>query len=297
MKFLKHYLEITRIDNWLGWIFCFGFGSIFLGLPSPERFMAVFSAFLSATASVFILNQYFDREEDRRNILKSNLPVASGKIAPRAALVLSLSLIVLCLLLVSIVAASLTTLFLLYLALWTAYSIPPFRLKSVPIVDFIASGIGAGFLPFLIGVGTSSQSNVSISLILISAIPLMLAHSSGHILQALGDYEADRENGVQTIVVKYGRKKSIVIMGLLSLITGLLPFVYAAFGLVLPSIYFPLFFLPLPFCMPIAKRYIITIKNPTTENVVSLQKAARKYGIIIIAVAGCYVLVGKILGL
>ena len=297
MKFLKHYLEITRIDNWLGWIFCFGFGSIFLGLPSPERFMAVFSAFLSATASVFILNQYFDREEDRRNILKSNLPVASGKIAPRAALVLSLSLIVLCLLLVSIVAASLTTLFLLYLALWTAYSIPPFRLNSVPIMDFIASGIGAGFLPFLIGVGTSSQSNVSISLILISAIPLMLAHSSGHILQALGDYEADRENGVQTIVVKYGRKKSIVIMGLLSLTTGLLPFVYAAFGLVLPSIYFPLFFLPLPFCMPIAKRYIITIKNPTTENVVSLQKAARKYGIIIIAVAGCYVLVGKILGL
>ena len=297
MKFLKHYLEITRIDNWLGWIFCFGFGSIFLGLPSPERFMAVFSAFLSATASVFILNQYFDREEDKQNILKSNLPLASGEIAPRVALVLSLSLIVLCLLLVSIVAASLTTLFLLYLALWTAYSIPPFRLKSVPIVDFIASGIGAGFLPFLIGVGTSSQSNVSISLILISAIPLMLAHSSGHILQALGDYEADRENGVQTIVVKYGRKKSIVIMGLLSLTTGLLPFVYAAFGLVLPSIYFPLFFLPLPFCMPIAKRYIITIKNPTTENVVSLQKAARKYGIIIIAVAGCYVLVGKILGL
>ena len=297
MKFLKQYLEIARIDNWLGWIFCFGFGSIFLGLPSPERFMAVFSAFLSATASVFILNQYFDREEDRRNILKSNLPVASGKIAPRAALALSLSLIVLCLLLVSIVAASLTTLFLLYLALWTAYSIPPFRLKSVPIVDFIASGIGAGFLPFLIGVGTSSQSNVSISLILISAIPLMLAHSSGHILQALGDYEADRENGVQTIVVKYGRKKGIIIMGLLSLTTGLLPFVYAAFGLVLPSIYFPLFFLPLPFCMPIAKRYIITIKNPTTENVVSLQKAARKYGIIIIAVAGCYVLVGKILGL
>ena len=297
MKFLKQYLEISRIDNWLGWIFCFGFGSIFLGLPSPERFMAVFSAFLFATASIFILNQYFDREEDRRNILKSNLPVASGKIAPRVALVLSLSLVVLCLLLVSIVVASLTTLFLLYLALWTAYSIPPFRLKSVPIVDFIASGIGAGFLPFLIGVGTSSQSNVSISLILTSAIPLMLAHSSGHILQTLGDYEADRKNGVQTIVVKYGRKKGVVFMGLLSLTTGLLPFVYAAFGLVLPSIYFPLFFLLLPFCMPIAKRYIITIKNPTTENVVSLQKAARKYGIIIMAVVGCYVLVGKILGL
>jgi 4-hydroxybenzoate polyprenyltransferase len=297
VKFLKQYLKVARIESWLGWILCFGFGSFFLGLPSPERFMAVFSAFLFATASIFILNQYVDREEDRRNTLKSNLPIASGEIAPRAALILSLSLIVSCLLLVSIVATSLTTLFLLYLALWTAYSVPPFRLKSVPTVDFITSGIGAGFLPFLIGVGTSSQFNVNISLILVGAIPLMLAHSSGHILQALGDYEADRENGVQTIVVKYGRKKSIAIMGLLSLIAGLLPFVYVAFALVLPSIYFPLFFLPLPFCIPIAKRYVITIKNPTTENVVSLQKAARKYGIVIMALVGAFVSIGKILGL
>jgi 4-hydroxybenzoate polyprenyltransferase len=296
MKFLKQYLKVARIESWLGWILCFGFGSFFLGLPSPERFMAVFSAFLFATASIFILNQYVDREEDRRNTLKSNLPIASGEIAPRAALMLSLSLIVSCLLLVSIVATSLTTLFLLYLALWTAYSVPPFRLKSVPTVDFITSGIGAGFLPFLIGVGTSSQSNVSISLILISAIPLMLAHSSGHILQALGDYETDRENGVQTIIVKYGRKKSIVIMGLLSLAAGLLPFVYVAFAIVLPSIYFPLFFLPLPFCIPIAKRYVITIKDPTTENVVSLQKAVRKYGTVIMALVCAYVSIGKILG-
>jgi len=297
MKFFKQYLEIARIDNWLGWIFCFGFGSMLLGLPSPERFVAVFFAFLLATASIFILNQYFDREEDRRNILKSNLPVASGKIAPRAALILSLSLIIFCLLLVSAVAVSLTALFLFYLALWTAYSIPPLRLKSVPIVDSTTSGIGAGFLPFLIGVGTSSQSSVNISLVLASAIPLVLAHSSGHILQALGDYEADRKDRVQTIAVKYGRKKSIVAMGLLSLATGLSLFIYAAFGLLLPSIYFPLFFLPLPFCMPIAKHYIITFKNPTTENIVSLQKAARKYGIIIIAMIGSYVLVGKILGL
>jgi len=295
MKFLKGYFEIARIDNWLGWVFSFGFGSIFLGLPSPERFIAVFFAFLSATASIFILNQYFDREEDRQNTVKSSLPVASGKIAPQTALILSFFLITLCLLLVSIFVTSLATLFIFYLALWTAYSVPPFRLKSVPIIDFIASGIGAGLLPFLIGVGTSYQQNISISLIFASAIPLTLAHSSGHILQALGDYEADHKTGVQTFVVKYGRKKGIVVMSFLSLIAYLWPFIYAAFGLV-PSSYFLLFFLPLPFCIPIAKRYIITIKNPTTENVVSLQKAARKYGIIIVAVVGAYVLAGKILG-
>ena len=289
-------LRVARIESWLGWIFCFGFGSIFLGLPSLERIIVVLFAFSFATASIFILNQYFDREEDRENVIKSDLPVTSGKIAPRTALILSISLMILCLFSVFLVDTSLISLFLVYLVLWTAYSAPPFRLKSVPVIDFIISGIGAGLLPFLIGVGTSYQQNISISLIFASAIPLTLAHSSGHILQALGDYEADHKTGVQTFVVKYGRKKGIVVMRFLSLIAGLLPFIYAAFGLV-PSSYFLLFFLPLPFCIPIARRYIITIKNPTTENVVSLQKAARKYGIIIIAVVAAYVLVGKILGL
>ena len=296
MKILKEYLKVARIESWLGWIFCLGFGSVFLGLPPPERIIVVLFAFFFATASIFILNQYFDREEDRENAVKSSLPVASGKMAPRTALILSISLIILCLFLVFLVDTSLTSLFLVYLALWTAYSAPPFRLKSVPVLDFIISGIGAGLLPFLIGIGASSQSNVSISLILTSAIPLTLAHSSGHILQALGDYEADRKTGVQTFVVKYGRQKGVIIMRFLSLIAGLSPFIYAAFGL-LPSSYFPLLFLPLPFCIPIARRYIITIKNPTTENVVGLKKAAKKYGIIIMAVVGAYVLVGKILGL
>lgn len=163
--------------------------------------------------------------------------MASGKIAPRTALILSFFLITLCLLLVSIFATSLTTLFIFYLALWTAYSIPPFRLKSVPIIDFIASGIGAGLLPFLIGVGTSSQLNLNMPLVLASAIPLMLAHSSGHILQALGDYEADSKNGIQTFVVKHGGKKGIIIMGLLSLTTGLLPLLYANLGLIVLSTY------------------------------------------------------------
>jgi 4-hydroxybenzoate polyprenyltransferase len=36
----------------------------------------VLFAFSLATASVFVLNQYFDREADRENEVKSNLPVA-----------------------------------------------------------------------------------------------------------------------------------------------------------------------------------------------------------------------------
>jgi len=296
MMILRGYLEVARIDNWIGWIFCFGFGSVFLGLPPPERIAVLFFAFSFATAGIFILNQYFDKEEDRENTAKSGLPVASGRMAPRTALILSLSLMVSCLFLVFLVNARLMSLFLVYLALWTAYSAPPFRLKAVPAIDFVVSGIGAGLLPFLIGLGVSYQQNIDVSLIVVSTVPLMLAHSSGHILQALGDYEADRKTGVQTFVVKYGIKKGIFVAGFLSLINVFLVFIYAAFGL-LPSNYFLAFFLPLPLCIPIVRRYVSTIKNPTAENFVSLQKAARKYGIVIMVVVGAYVLVGKILGL
>jgi len=99
----KGYFKVVRIESWVGWIFSLGFGSIFLGLPPLERIITVMFAFSLATASIFILNQYFDREEDRENLIKSNLPIASGRIAPRTALVFSLLLIVFCLVLVTLV--------------------------------------------------------------------------------------------------------------------------------------------------------------------------------------------------
>jgi len=291
---LEGYLRAARVESWLGWIFSFFFGCIFLGLPSLERTAIASVAFLLATASIFVLNQYFDREEDQKNVIKSNLPVASGKMTSQKALIFSFSLIILCLALTVFTDISLAPLFLIYLALWTAYSAPPFRLKAVPTVDFITSGIGAGLLPFLIGVSVSRPPVVNIFIILLSAIPLMLVHGSGHILQALGDYEADRKAGIQTFVVKYGRKKGAALMGLLSLATGAFPFIYAGFGLLPPS-YIPLFFIPLPFCIPIARCYINVLKDPTTENVITLHKTVRKYGILIMFVVGIYVLAEKIL--
>jgi 1,4-dihydroxy-2-naphthoate octaprenyltransferase len=164
----------------------------------------------------------------------------------------------------------------------------------VPIADFILSGIGAGLLPFLIGVSVSRPPTINISVILLSATPLMLVHCSGHILQALGDYEADSKAGIQTSVVKHGRKKGAALMGLLSLATGAFPFVYAGFGL-LSSSYIPLFFIPLPFCIPIARCYVNVLNDPTTENVVALHKMLRKWGVLVMFVVGIYVLAGKIL--
>jgi len=290
------YFQAARVGSWLAWAFNFGFGSILFGISPIEITAMVLFAFSLATASVFVLNQYFDREADRENEIKANLPVASGRITPRRTLVFSFLLVVSCLSLVSVANVHVLPLFIVYLGLWTAYSIPPLRLKSVPVADFVISGIGAGFLPFLMGLGSSDKLISNIPSIMLGAVPLMLIQCGGHIIQAVGDYEADLKTGVHTFVVRYGRKKGVTVAGFMFFTAGFSPFAYSAFGL-LPYRHLYLFFVLFPLSIPIIMRYTDVLKNPSTRNVISMQKTTRKYGIIGVTVLLAYVLLAKIASL
>jgi len=287
------YLEAARVGSWLGWIFNFGFGSVLFGVLPFEHTITVLFAFSLATASVFVLNQYFDREADRENEVKSNLPVASGRITPRRTLIFSFSLGTSSLILVLIANVHVLPLFIVYLGLWTAYSAPPFRLKSVPVADFVISGVGAGFLPFLMGLGLSGKLASNIPSIVLGAVPLVLIQCGGHIIQAVGDYEADYKTGVHTFVVRYGRKKGVIVAGFMFLIASFSPFIYSAFGL-LPHRHLFLFFVLFPISIPIIMRYAEVLKKPSTKNVINIQKATRKYGIIVVTVLWVYALLAKI---
>jgi len=289
------YFEATRVGSWLGWIFNFGFGSVLFGVPPFEITAIVLFAFSLATASVFVLNQYFDREADRENEVKSNLPVASGRITPRRTLIFSFLLVISCLVLVSMANVHVLPLFIVYLGLWTAYSTPPFRLKSVPVADFVLSGIGAGFLPFLMGLGVTDKLIPNIPSIMLGAMPLMLIHCGGHIIQAVGDYEADRRTGVHTFVVRYGRKKGVIVAGFMFLTASFSPFVYSALGL-LPYRHLFLFLILFPLSIPIIMRYADVLKNPSTKNVINIQKTTKKYGTIGVTVILAYAILAKIAG-
>jgi len=293
---MSQYFEAARVGSWLGWVFNFGFGSVLFSVSPFEITVIVLFAFSLATASVFVLNQYFDREADRENEVKSNLPVASGRITPRRTLIFSLLLAISCLILVFIANVHVLPLFVVYLGLWTAYSTPPFKLKNVPVADFVISGIGAGFLPFLMGGGLSDRLVSSIPSIMLSAMPLILIQCGGHIIQAVGDYEADLKTGVHTFVVRYGRKKGVIIAGFMFLIASFSPFVYSAFGLLSYRHLF-LFLILFPLSIPIIMHFADVLKNPSTKNVTSIQKTARTYGIIGMTVIWAYALLAKIGGL
>ena len=287
------YFEAARVGSWLGWVFNFSFGSVLFGLPPFGITVMILFAFSLATASVFVLNQYFDREADRENEVKSNLPVVSGRITPRKTLVFFFLLVISCLMLVLIANVQVLPLFVVYLALWTAYSTPPFRLKSVPVADFVISGIGAGFLPFLMGLGSGDRLISSVPSIMLGAMPLMLIQCGGHIIQAVGDYEADLKTGVRTFVVRYGRKNGVVVAGVMFLIAGLSPFVYSASGS-LPYKHLFLYLILFPLSIPIIMRYADILENPSTKNVICMQKTTRKYGIIGVTAILAYVLLTRI---
>jgi 4-hydroxybenzoate polyprenyltransferase len=283
------YFEAARVESWLGWVFNFGFGSILFGVSPLERTVMVLFAFSLATASVFVLNQYFDREADRENEIKSNLPVASGRITPRRTLIFSFLLVISSLVVAFVANIHIFPLFVVYLSLWTAYSTPPFRLKSVPIADFVISGVGAGFLPFLMGFLSTDKLISDASSIVLGAVPLMLIQCGGHVIQAVGDYEADLKTGVQTFVVRYGRKRGVIIAGIMFLMAGLSPFAFSAFGL-LPFRHLFLFPVILPLTVPIIMHYLDVLRDPSPKNVVRMQKTAKKFGLIGVTVIFAYLL-------
>jgi 4-hydroxybenzoate polyprenyltransferase len=166
----------------------------------------------------------------------------------------------------------------------------------VPVADFVISGVGAGFLPFLMGLGLSDKLITNIPSIMLGAMPLILIQCGGHIIQAVGDYEADRKTGVHTFVVRYGRKKGVIVAGFMFLMASLSPFAYSAFGL-LPYRHLFLFPIIFPLSIPITMRYVTLLKNPSTKNVINIQKTTRKYGIIGVTAIWAYALLAKIASL
>lgn len=285
LRWFKPYCKVCRIESWLSWVFGFGLGNVLFSSSIVDSTVPVLLAFSFATASVFVLNQYFDLQEDK-NGFKSDLPLASGELSSRDALIFSFLLIVSCFALLSMANLSLYLSFFLYLALWTLYSAPYPKLKAIPIIDFLTSGVGAGFFPFFIGYNSTQHSNIL--LVILLTIPLTLFHCGAHIIQTIGDYEADRDAGINTFVVRYGNKNGVKIAGLMFLSAFLSTFIFLFASLVSP-VHLIFFVLMFSLSIPPLLRFKQLYENPCASGVMSLQKSVKKYGVPTLVIASLYV--------
>jgi 4-hydroxybenzoate polyprenyltransferase len=286
------YLRALRWRSWIGWLFFFGLGSTLFVIPQ-YNVLPISISFSLVTGAIFVLNQYFDRRSDRTNPQKRHLPVAAGELSPKQSSVLFVSLFAVGLLITAVVDYTLLFLFVTYVGVGVVYSAPPLSFKKRPVIDLMTVGIGAGILPFLIGLQASHQLTVESSLpwiwsryqeILLCIIPLFLFQIASHIFQAIGDYEADRGERITTFVVRYGKERSAKIGVLFSSLSLVLPIVYGVLNLVITTEFVYLYLLVLLFFLPFVIYLMRLSATPTTKNIDRLMRVSFRFTPILVLV-------------
>jgi len=108
-------------------------------------------------------------------------------------------------------------------------------------------------------------------------IPLFLFQIASHIFQAIGDYESDKEEGIRTFVVKYGKEKSAKIGAVSASLSLVLPLIYGLVNIALSTEfvywYLLLFLVFLPFVI-----YLLRLSlAPTKKNISVLMGISRRF--------------------
>ncbi|MBI4362440.1 MAG: UbiA prenyltransferase family protein [Euryarchaeota archaeon] len=151
-----------------------------------------------------MLNDYFDREDDRGNPRKARSPILRGIVDPVNALHASLALMAIGLSLAAAISREFALLSVGAAVLAVAYSTPPVRLKRVGGFDLVANLLGFGVLCPLGGWTIAGGR--------IADFPLFFLWvslggvASAYLATTLVDYEADTRAGVRSIAVKLGRR-------------------------------------------------------------------------------------------
>lgn len=201
---LKRLLIISRP---LAWTWTIGAYLIGMGNFSNFTFYSLIEflfMFFPINFIVYGLNDIYDRKSDRINPNKDNFQGAKIKnneikTIKKISIVLSIVFII-----ISIISKNLEHIILSssLILLAYAYSAPPFRLKSKPIIDSFFGSVGY-LIPILIAFTTHSQlSEIPLNYLLL-IFPLMAAHA----IFAMRDSTYDKKTTTKTIGVYFRRTK------------------------------------------------------------------------------------------
>jgi len=296
------YIKLMRFDSWQVWLFNFLLGCILFELPPINRLIIVLVSFSLATSAIFVLNQYFDQEYDKTNNLKKDLPMASGEISPMMGLTLFFSFTAISLTSAFITDISIFLLLLIFMLLGIGYSTPPFSFKSRPGLDVIVCGIGAGILPFFIGVQTVPLLNLHFEFpwmmrryqdAFFVALPIFLVQCVGQIYQVVGDYEADALAKINTFAVKYGKKTALRFAATSILITISLPIAYELLNLSLTP-FLSWYLIALVCLVPCLLHFLKRTQDASEKNFKKLREFSRHGGAAILLILILYVLFIKL---
>ncbi len=141
---MKHYITLLRPKHWAKNLFLFVpsfFAGRFFELDGIGLLFGGFLSFSFLASSIYIINDYRDVEDDRKHPEKCQRPLASGKVRPGYAIMLSCLLTIAGVLIAYFLDSSGKFLFIagIYYFLNLAYS---FGLKNLSIIDILIVATG-----------------------------------------------------------------------------------------------------------------------------------------------------------
>ncbi len=138
------YLKLLRPKDWAKNLFLFlplFFGREIFNLEKMFHVALGFIAFSCIASSIYIINDYKDREDDRKHPVKCKRPLASGAVSPAAALVVCGALIVAGFALSWWIRDKFAIVLAIYFLINLSYSL---GLKAISILDIMI--LAAGFV-------------------------------------------------------------------------------------------------------------------------------------------------------
>ena len=172
---MSPYIKLIRPKDWAKNLFLFlpvFFGGKLLDIPRLPNLLAGFFAFCFVASTVYIMNDYRDREDDRKHPKKCKRPLASGAVKPATAIVIAVFLMLAGFSLAYIADTKFRFLLILgtYFALNMGYS---FGLKNIPILDILIVAMGFSFRVKAGGVITNIDVSVWLNLMVFLLALLM----------------------------------------------------------------------------------------------------------------------------
>lgn len=186
---MNPYLKLIRVEQYIKNAFVLAplfFSGDFLNGPAVQNTLICLVCFCLASSCVYIINDFFDIEQDRAHPIKSKRPLAAGTISKKNALGLFITLLSASLLISFFLNAAVFYTIVSYILLNVLYSS---SLKHIALLDI--NIIATGFVLRIVAGGFSAQVEPSIWILIetyLLALFLALAkrrtdfvlHTKGH---------------------------------------------------------------------------------------------------------------------
>jgi lycopene elongase/hydratase (dihydrobisanhydrobacterioruberin-forming) len=202
---VRPYVANVRMGDWGGYIGMSLLGYL-LGLTGTGIDYIGFLVYMAAVALYlgfsFSVNNCFDHAGDRLGDKASKNPIALDQMSVRSGIIFSAALAASGLALTAIwFGSGPALLYAVMLLLSGAYSTPPIRFKSIPVVDMLSHGLFFGALIVLFGVSVAGGSNPLTFFVLADVFVVSLTLE---LLNQIGDATEDAKSGVKTTAIMIG---------------------------------------------------------------------------------------------